>query len=94
MSKPGFIRKKNEKKQPSGSQPELDAHRISNVSFGLQAEQLPSFYPLDSRRKSVSLELLSTAECEESLPFRSHRAVNEKDPYARICVVCLLALNS
>ena len=78
MSKPGFIRKKNEKKQPSGSQPELDAHRISNVSFGLQAEQLPSFYPLDSRRKSVSLELLSTAECEESLAFRSHCAVNEK----------------
>lgn len=78
MSKPAFIRKKNEKKPPSSSQPELDAHRISNVSIGLQAEQLPSFYPLDSRRKSVSLELLSTAESEEFLPFRSHHAMSEK----------------
>jgi len=82
ISKPGFIRKKNEKKLPSASQPDLDVHRLSNMSFDLQAEQLPSSTnPLDPLRKSVSLELLPTVESEEvssgpPLPSRSHRAVS------------------
>ena len=82
ISKPGFIRKKSEKKLPSASQPDLDVHRLSNMSFDLQAEQLPSILnPVDPLRKSVSLELLPTVESEEGstgppLPSRSHRAVS------------------
>lgn len=57
--KSNFMRRKTEKKI-SGSQTELNSHRLSNTSFDVGQDTRPQHFA-DPLRKSVSLELLPSA---------------------------------
>lgn len=59
--KSNFMRRKSEKKYMSGSQTDLNSNHLSNT-FGGKSDISSPIHPLDPLRKSVSLELLPTAE--------------------------------
>ena len=58
--KSNFMRRKSEKKYMSGSQTDLNANRLSN--FSGKSDSTSPLHAPDPLRKSVSLELLPTAD--------------------------------
>ena len=84
--KGSLTRKKNDKKAATLSQSDLNSHRLSNMSYDMREGYLQ--IPVDSLRKSVSLELLPTTEEErptadllQKASSRSHRALSPGGVY-------------
>ena len=59
--KSNFMRRKSEKKFISGSQTDLNTNRLSSSNFNAKSDSASPLHVPDPLRKSVSLELLPTA---------------------------------
>ncbi len=60
--KSNFMRRKSEKKYMSGSQTDLNTNRLSSSNFSGKSDSTSPLHAPDPLRKSVSLELLPTAD--------------------------------